>query len=154
MRGLMRARSVAAVASLALLLTIGSVYAASRDGITVAVSTEASYRAGTTEAKSIQFWLQKNAQYANGQMVGEPAKLGDVTVIYQTSSGSRQSAVGDGPPVPLPASGKPGDKISISSTSGGVTQTWSYSWQGSSSGGQWILTSYTWVKSTNTTPTG
>lgn len=109
--------------------------------------TEAEYRSGSREALDVQRWLVANAAYANGDVLGDFNRLGEISVLYKAVTSSVAGVVktpGDSPPVPLPSFGNPGDTISITSTSGGISQTWSYAWQGSSTSGGWILTSYTY----------
>lgn len=49
------------------------------------------------------------------------------------------------PPVSLPANGNPGDTLSISSCSNHISETWTYTWGQTSSGGQgWVMQKYTW----------
>lgn len=108
------------------------------------LTTEATYRLGSPEAHQVQQWLAAHAAYANGGMVGDIDQLGDIHIAYKLSQDTTKAAPGGSPPVPLPASGRPGDSISISSTSGNIIQTWTYSWLSNSTGGGWYLQSYTW----------
>ena len=102
--------------------------------------SEASYTAESTEAQQVRQWLSVNAPFRSNSEIGNPAYLGDVTVVVtRTTSGMvRPSSPGDGPPVPLPSSGVEGDTIEVTSSSRGWTQTWSYIWRG----GGWRLTAY------------
>ena len=117
--------------------------------ISIKKSIEASYQRDSREAKEIQRWLTQHAEYRNGQMLGDLSKLGTISVRI-VSSNVRGSAgvesVGGDPPVPLPASGNSGDTITVSSCSGGASQTWSYVWVGNSISGSWQLTSYTYIR--------
>jgi hypothetical protein len=55
-----------------------------------------------------------------------------------------QRSPGDNPPIPLPASGKPGDVISVSSQRNGGLESWTYKWRaGAKGGGSWSLIGYT-----------
>jgi hypothetical protein len=55
-----------------------------------------------------------------------------------------QRAPGENPPIPLPASGKPGEVISVSSQRTGGLESWTYKWRaGSKGGGSWSLIGYT-----------
>jgi hypothetical protein len=132
---------------IALLLAFGAAQIATAKGvISRAITTVSDYRAGSAEVAQIQVWLQNHAQFVNGVMVGDPANLGNVRVTYTKISANsvQANSVGDGPPVPLPTSGNPGDVISISSISGGITQNWTYTWVGDSTTGGWVLTSYSY----------
>lgn len=110
------------------------------------ITTEVTYQSGSDQAKQVKEWLIEHAAYVNGAMIGDPDKLGSVQISYTHTSGSEASTARpmdiNGPPVPLPLTGNPGDVISITSTTGGATQTWTYTWVGSSTMGNWHLTSY------------
>lgn len=113
------------------------------------ITTEARYEAGSIGARETRRWLADHATYANGSTVGDFAKIGSVQVVYTVSAtGSSYYQVlggpGGGPPVSLPGGGSADDTISVSSCSHGVSQTWSYTWEGNSSGGGWVLKSYTY----------
>lgn len=113
------------------------------------VRTESTFAANSVEVRGIEAWLYQNASYVDGKMVGDLNKLGTVKIVYTSASRSpnmRPMSPGDGPPVPLPASGQAGDTISISSSHGGYTQTWEYEWVPDSNGGHWVLTRYEYIK--------
>ena len=137
-------------AFLCIFLACASTTASAQTIITQTVATQGEYKAGSREAKEVLYWLTTHAAYNNGEVIGNFDKLGKVKVVYSaiaSSANVRANGVGDSPPVPLPFFGNPGDTITITSTSGGITQTWSYTWQGSSAGGNWVLTSYSWTRS-------
>lgn len=114
--------------------------AAAQSTVQSTLVSEASYESGSVEAQQVRQWLALNAPFRSSSEIGNPAYLGDVTVVVtRTVPGMMQpSAPGDGPPVPLPVSGAEGDTIEVTSSSRGWTQTWSYVWR---SGG-WRLTAY------------
>lgn len=114
-------------------------------------TTTSSYAANSAAVSQIQAWLLDHATYQKGSMIGDPGKLGTVQVTYiahlvGSPRNLQTQGVGDNPPVPLPAGGNPGDTISVTSSSGGYTQSWSFEWHSNSSGGGWALTSYTYKK--------
>jgi hypothetical protein len=89
-------------ALLAIAISAATCHAIAGGLVTLIVTTKAEFQAGSTEAHGIQLWLHKNVAFANGQMVGDPAKLGDVHVTYtKIATSGTQPAVGDGPPVSL-----------------------------------------------------
>jgi hypothetical protein len=94
--------------------------------------------AGTHEAAAIIRWLDGLPDA--DRRVMEP---GTLTV--------RQRRVGNGalaraaamPPVPLPASGAPGERITITNQlPGGFIETWTFQWVSGSGGGGWKQTDY------------
>jgi len=115
-----------------------------QQSLTRAVATNATYAAGSAEVRDIRSWLLRNAEYHNGAMIGDPDRLGAVRVTYTAVASAVQSLAspGDQPPVPLPATGNPGDTMSITSSSRGYTQTWTYQRVGSSTSGSWSLIEY------------
>lgn len=134
-----------------LLLALGAVQVATAKSPAVsrAITTVSEYRAGSPEVGQVKAWLQNHAEFANGVMVGDPEKLGHVRITYTkvAAGGSLQAdIVGGDPPVSLPATGNPGDVISISSNSGGITQNWTYTWVGNITTGGWVLTDYGWSR--------
>src|SRR5699024_5743864 len=54
----------------------------------------------------------------------------------------------DEPPVHLPGGASPGDEVTISYSSGGYAQTWTYRWVGSTGGGRWVLIRYEYFRAT------
>lgn len=117
--------------------------AGARETIRSVVTTEAIFRTGAPEVHEIQRWLVEHAAYVKGAMVGDPGKLGDVQIVYTANLPDSQiMSPGDGPPVPLPPTGSPGDEITITSSSGGWTQTWSYRWVSGTTFGRWVLFRY------------
>jgi hypothetical protein len=112
------------------------------------VVTTSSYSAASSEQHAVLNWLQQNAGYVNGKVIGDFGSIGSVTVTYSREVVAYDQVIpmspGGGPPTPLPSGGKPGDTYSVSSCSAGVSQTWSYQWMSSSTGGGWVLVSYTY----------
>lgn len=110
------------------------------------ITTEATYQLDSDQAERVKAWLVEHAAYVNGTIVGDPDKFGSVQVAYTSKSaaGSARPMDINRPPIPLPMTGNPGDVMSITSTSGGVTQTWTYTWVGNSAGGSWPLRDYTY----------
>lgn len=133
-------------ATVLLLAASGSLLA----GGAVVITTDATYRAGTPEQEAVVAWLSDHAAFVKGEMVGDPTILGDVQVVHtrQVSDVSRHSP-GSEPPVPLPPWGNPGDEITVTMSSGGVMQSWTYRWVGSTGGGVWRLTAYEYKIITN-----
>lgn len=137
-------------AVLCIFLGFASAAASAWTIITQTVTTRGEYGAGSREAKEVLRWLAAHAAYNNGEAIGDFDKQGDIRVVYRATESSatvRADGVGDSPPVPLPPSGNPGDGISITWTSGGITQAWSYTWPESPAGGNWVLASYRWERS-------
>jgi hypothetical protein len=137
---------IALLTMLAWVAATGSACAA--ETYTQSVATVSNYRADSVQAQQVQTWLMHHAEYVNGARIGDPGKLGNISVSITKTKTSKAGAVqtmvvGDAPPVPLPYSGNPGDVISISMTAAGISQTWTYKWVGSSANGQWVLVSYT-----------
>ncbi|CAD1787368.1 hypothetical protein XSP_000577 [Xanthomonas euroxanthea] len=127
---------------LALSMALGSlsssaVAAASQS--TTTVQTTKVYRANTPEASAIQKWLDSVPNADRRTM-----DLGKITIrSSKTSKGGMVTAANDGPPVPLPASGSPGEKITITNElPGGYVETWTFEWVGGGGGGEWRQTDY------------
>jgi hypothetical protein len=112
-----------------------------RESKTTMTST-ASYAAQSSEAQRIVDWLvSHDAPAKNGSLVNYATK-GTFSVRMETSRTSvTQQSVGDAPPVPLPTDGHNGDIFDITHSTGGITETWTYTWQGGFNGG-WVLTDY------------
>lgn len=138
------------LAMIALLLALGSVHAsiAKDAAVSLTMTTVSDYRAGSAEAAQVRAWLQAHAQFVNGAMVGEPAKLGNakVTRTKVNDRPLRTQGAGDGASEPLPGTGVSGDSISISTDSAGISQDWNYVWTDVSSGNGWKLDSYHWSR--------
>ncbi len=119
---------------------------ATPDAAVQLVHTEVSYPARSREANAVLDWLQQNRAFdEDGAAIGRLGSLGDIRVSYTRtdSSFALPASPGSNPPVPLPASGSPGDVITIESTSGGIHQSWTYEWRLNGRGSYaWILTSY------------
>ncbi|QDI04797.1 hypothetical protein E4A48_14845 [Xanthomonas cerealis pv. cerealis] len=110
------------------------------------VVTTSTFAENSVERQSVVAWLQQHAAHVNGKLIGEFDQIGAVTVTTTREiAGGRAypQSPGDGPPVPLPANGVPGQTISVSTCSHGVSQSWSYVWvPANNGGGTWALTSY------------
>lgn len=113
------------------------------EGARRTTTTEASYKASSVETNEIQRWLAQHGRYHDGAMIGDPQRLGEVTVVV-TRSESRAGAMGvsaDQPLKSLPSDGANGDQISITSVDSDVSQEWDYIWRDGPSG-DWVLVSY------------
>jgi hypothetical protein len=136
---------------IALIIVGGGQVQAASPIVKFTTAATATYRANSSEAQDVQQWLARNAKFVNGSMLGDLDKIGDIEIVYARAGTSASPTAGPGgpgggPPVPLPATGNPGDQISITSSSGGWTQTWSYTWTSSSGGGFWQLVEYHYFK--------
>ena len=71
-----------------------------------------------------------------------------LTSRFSTQADARSAAiVGGSPPVPLPGgTHQAGDTFSVSSCGGGSSETWNYEWVATSSGGGWVLQSYSFAR--------
>ncbi|AAM37346.1 hypothetical protein GUF72_05225 [Xanthomonas citri pv. citri] len=109
------------------------------------ITSEITYAAGSLEAEQIAQWLS-TAPGAGKSFDSNVTFSGDVTVRLASVNSGGIRALQEAPPVPLPASGSNGQTFGISSCAGGVSRTWSYTWQSGAngSGGGWVLTSYTY----------
>ncbi|WP_152597807.1 hypothetical protein [Novilysobacter arseniciresistens] len=122
---------------------------ANAQSVKVESSVSTTYQAGSRESSEVRGWLIDHAEYRNGTPLGEFEKLGQIVVTYETShpgSGVTASSPGNQPPVPLPATGRHGDTITISSCGGGASQSWSYTWVANPNGGGWVLISYSYTR--------
>lgn len=132
-----------------LALGMGSLHAAPTYSSQITASAE--YSAGSGEGAQIQQWLlQQGAPHAPGVTMrfskSDRFTITRTTLTRSTRIAAAAASPGDGPPVPLPTSGNPGDSISITHQSGGFIQTWVYEWFGSSTGGGWGLVRYTYER--------
>lgn len=135
-----------AVVATQLLLATFVVSAATTSQRVVTIST---YTENSVEKQAVVAWLHQHAEHVNGKLIGELDRVGDVTVTYnrETAAGHADAqSPGDGPPVPLPPDGHPGDTISVSSCSRGVSQVWSYTWVSNAASGTWGLNSYKYTQ--------
>ncbi|MGH8085400.1 MAG: hypothetical protein ACREPV_09005 [Lysobacter sp.] len=125
-------------------LAVVSTAAFASDASRRVVTTEMTYSADSVETQQIQRWLADHAvRKGNGQIIGAPSELGEVRIAITTAESMVQPMVIGAPPVPLPASGSPGDRISVTSSNSRFSETWQYRWEGSANGGgKWVLVSY------------
>ncbi|KUF34289.1 hypothetical protein [Xanthomonas phaseoli] len=124
--------------SIALVSMSGSAAAAASQSTTTVQTTKV-YRANTPEASAIQTWLDSVPNADRRTM-----DLGKITIkSSKTAKGSLVTAANDAPPVPLPASGSPGEKLTITNElPGGYVETWTFEWVGGGGGGEWRQTDY------------
>jgi len=95
----------------------------------------------SADGTAARAWIQRHSPGFPPRLQAEQLEISR-TVVFGPDS--MQRAPGDSPPVPLPASGKPGDVISVSSQRNGGLETWTYKWRaGSKGGGSWSLIGYT-----------
>ncbi|AVQ08353.1 TPA: hypothetical protein HH295_04240 [Xanthomonas vasicola pv. zeae] len=112
---------------------------ATAPSISLVTTQKSLYRAGSNESQSIVAWIKQHSPKYPPLL---PASSLSVSrSIVSTGLMSIQSGP-YGPPVPLPASGVPGEKITIRNEfPGGAFEQWDYEWAGQS-GGSWQLTGY------------
>ncbi|WP_369977385.1 hypothetical protein [Xanthomonas bundabergensis] len=142
-----RATRLPRLALLALAALAGGANA-QQDSLQIASRT--TYAAGTPEWRQLRDWLTQHASAIDGKRLGDPGQLGAVTLAY---SATKPVTTGTVPrPLPLPATGTPGDSIGISSCAQGYTQSWNYI-ADDSQGNRWTLQSYS-LKQTEPCPGG
>lgn len=96
------------------------------------------HRAGTHEAAAIIRWLDGLPDA--DRRVMEP---GTLTVRHRRVGHSAMTRAGVAPPVPLPGSGAPGERITITNQlPGGYIETWTFQWVSGEGGGGWTQTDY------------
>lgn len=123
--------------ALVVALGLGAAGAAvAKDGSRTQVVAEGVYAAGSPEARDVGRWLNDVGAYQKSplgavEVVNSRLILGDVHA-YEP---------GDGPPVPLPPSGNPGQRITVTSSGSGYRESWTYQWINH----QWRLISYEWA---------
>jgi hypothetical protein len=131
-----------------LLFSIGNVHAVESYASQITASAE--YSANSRQGIQVQQWLlQQDAPSAPG--LNMRFSSGDRFKVTRTTATRPENVVasaspGDGPPVPLPTKGNPGDTISVTHQSGGYIQTWTYQWFGNSTNGGWGLIKYTYER--------
>ncbi|MQS43802.1 hypothetical protein FFY77_19760 [Xanthomonas translucens pv. translucens] len=116
-----RPTRLARSAVLTLALLAGSA-SAQQDALQVATST--TYALGTPEWRQLRDWLVQHPATMQGKRVGDPAQLGAVTLAYSATRPATTRTVPQ--PLPLPATGAPGDSIAIASCAQGYLQSWHY----------------------------
>lgn len=133
-------------ASLPLLLALGlailpATLAAAPDAATTTTIVEhvSHHRAGAPEAKAILAWLD-NVPDANRRMM-DPETL----TLRQRQDGATYTARWvEGAPFPLPASGAPGEQVTLTHQGpGGQVESWTLLWV-TTEGGRWKQTNYEW----------
>jgi hypothetical protein len=131
-----------------LVFAIGNLHAA--ESYSSQITASAEYSANSRQGVQVQQWLlQQGAPSAPG--LNTRFSSGDRLKVTRTTAARPDNVVataspGDGPPVPLPTNGNPGDRISVTHESGGYVQTWTYQWFGSSTNGGWGLIKYTYER--------
>lgn len=128
----------------AVVMAIGISNAPAADQYTSQTTTRAEYIADSDEGVQIQEWLRaKEAPFGPGHTL-KFAPSDRISVELRSTSVASGVATQSvrSPPVPLPTSGQPGDTITVTHTSGGWTQSWSYQWSGNSIAGAWGLIAY------------
>jgi hypothetical protein len=108
------------------------------------VTTTRVYEAGSSEGASIYAWIRdKSPEYS-------PFATGTEISVTTTTVSSDKATVAalPSPPVPLPASGTPGQTITIMSTfANGGFESWTYTWNSrTAGGGSWALSGYEYKK--------
>lgn len=121
---------------------------AQQDSLQIASRT--TYAAGTPEWRQLRDWLTQHSSAIDGKRLGDLEQLGAMTLAY---SATKPVTTGTVPkPLPLPATGAPGDSIGISSCAQGYTQSWHYV-ADDLQGYRWSLQSYS-LKQTAACPGG
>lgn len=96
------------------------------------------HRAGTREATAIMAWLDGLPDA--DRRVMEPGRL---TVRQRRVGYDALARAGATTPVPLPGSGAPGERITITNAlPGGFIETWTFQWVPGDGGGGWKQTDY------------
>mgnify|MGYP000894245937 CR=1 FL=1 len=96
------------------------------------------HRAGTREATAIMGWLDGLPDA--DRRVMEPGRL---TVRQRRVGYDALARAGATTPVPLPGSGAPGERITITNAlPGGFIETWTFQWVSGDGGGGWKQTDY------------
>jgi len=114
------------------------------------VVQESAYGAGSADLEFITDWIVRRSP-AHAPML----PLGAVTVRHTFTANARDVRLSrpNGPPVPLPSSGREGEELTITSRSpdGGV-ETWGYTWHDQG----WVLVEYHFKgpNNTNSPPLG
>ncbi|MBB4127554.1 hypothetical protein GGR77_002868 [Xanthomonas translucens] len=98
------------------------------------------YAQGTQEWRQIREWLVQHPSAIDGKRLGDPDQLSAVSLDYNVSLPAATRAVPR--PLPLPATGTPGDSIAIESCVQGYLQSWHYV-PDDSPQHRWNLQSYT-----------
>ena len=125
-------------------MAVGISRAPAADQYTSQTTTRAEYTAGSDEGLQIQEWLRaKDAPFGPGN--ARKFASGDRISVELRSTlvaNGRVARSVPSPPVPLPTSGQPGDTVTVTHTSAGWTQSWSYQWSQNSRAEAWGLIAY------------
>lgn len=108
------------------------------------VTTTQLYSPASPESDFIFSWIHdKSPEYRPLAVAAEIS----VTSTAVSSALPIPASPGASPPMPLPASGTPGQTITIISThADGGFESWSYTWKGATGGGTWALSGYEYKK--------
>ncbi|MBN6114356.1 hypothetical protein [Xanthomonas bonasiae] len=142
-----RPKRLASLAVLALAALAGSA-SAQQDPLRIVTKTV--YAKDTPEWRQIRAWLVQHPSTIDGKRLGDPDQLSAVSLDYSVSLPAATRAVPR--PLPLPATGTPGDIIAIASCAQGYLQSWHYV-PDDSPQHRWGLQSYT-LKLTAACPGG
>lgn len=95
----------------------------------------------SVDGAAVRAWIEQNSPRFPPRLQAERLEVSRTMVF---GPGETHRSPGDSPPVPLPASGKPGEVISFSSERSGGMESWTYRWRaGANGGGSWTLIGYT-----------
>lgn len=137
-----------------------SVQASASEPQTSVISKVVKLTPGTADYVTWASWIRSHSNYrysyANGQLVKTPVntEVGDVTITESTvQKGDSADAFNHGvgpldnpaPPTPLPASGYPGEKLTVTNAARFEYQSWTFEWltsQDNGAGG-WLQITYT-----------
>ncbi|WP_369934776.1 hypothetical protein [Xanthomonas tesorieronis] len=142
-----RPQRLARLAVLALAALAGS---ASAQQEALRIVKRSVYAQDTPEWRQIREWLVQHPSAIDGKRLGDPDQLSAVSLDYNVSLPAATRAVPS--PLPLPATGTPGDSIAIESCAQGYLQSWHYV-PDDSPQHRWNLQSYT-LKLTAACPGG
>lgn len=132
-----RPKRLARLAVLAL-ATLASSASAQQEALRIVKKTI--YAQDTPEWRQIREWLVQHPSTIHGKRLGDPDQLSAVSLDYSVSLPAATRAVPR--PLPLPATGTPGDSIAIESCTQGYLQSWHYV-PDDSPQHRWDLQSYT-----------
>jgi hypothetical protein len=120
----------------------GAADARTPDAQTVTTST-AAYDATSPEGRQIMEWLKAHEAPSKQGLFEDSDSKGEFRLSIRTVHGgtSGRAGVGGEPTVLLPSGGADGEAIVVAHTGDGVTETWTYAWDGNGQGG-WSLTYY------------
>ncbi|QNH23117.1 hypothetical protein HEP73_04068 [Xanthomonas sp. GW] len=116
-----RPKRLASIAVLTLAALAGS---ASAQQEALRIVTKTVYAKDTPEWRQIREWIVQHPSTIEGKRLGDPDQLSAVSLDYSVSMPAATRAVPR--PLPLPATGTPGDSIAIASCAEGYLQSWHY----------------------------